>query len=275
MRGAMTTLPTTEDRTYRTLKFITKSLASLIPGFGGTASELFDLIVKDPSAKRRDEFIEDLSRRLDKIVEEGKLDPRALLNDSGVSALLLQAVQISMRTEGLRKFEALRNTTARGLCAASSEDRSPAYVVMGVLDRLTDYHLIALRWEMSPSPTYSIGQVNAGASIHRLHYGQPTTDDPATLKEPHLVLSAGNLRRYVEAQSYRNFRLAKFDLIAMGLLEPVQKQAYAEIRPGVQALRPTGEIAGYQLSELGRFIVTYASEDDDADVKRANINAGP
>lgn len=62
--------------------------------------------------------------------------------------------------------------------------------------------------------------------------------------------------RYVEQQSVLNFRLAYADLAAMGLLTAIPEQEfYTENHR--QKQRPTGKIAGYSASELGKFVVQY------------------
>jgi len=257
--------PGPDDGAYKALKFITKSLASLVPGFGGTASELFDLLIADPASVRRDRFIEDLARRLDQLTETGRIDPRSLINDPSVSALLLHAVQIATRSEGEEKIKSLREAAARGTMAANEMERSPAYVVIGIIDRLTDYHIILLKWKAGPPRSYTYGQVKNGA-FDNLHFGLPTVADRHQLKEPHKVFDFEGVVRYVEAQSHRNFMLAEADLIALGLLAPVlKKETYVDERRRTQT-RTTPEVASYKVSELARFILSYIESTLEEDV---------
>lgn len=126
---------------------------------------------------------------------------------------------------------------------------------MGIIDRLTDYHIIRLRWEVKPQRSYTYGQVKAG-NFESLHFGQPTFPDPSVLKHPTEIFNFEGVVRYVEQQSVLNFRLAYADLAAMGLLTAVPEQeTYIEGR--YQKRRPTGKIAGYIASELGKFVVQY------------------
>jgi hypothetical protein len=249
--------PSPDDGSYKALKFLTKSLASLVPGFGGTLGELFDLLVADPAMKRRDGFMLDLARRLDELAEANRFDVTRIIGDPGLSALLLHAAQIAARSEGKEKLAALREAAVRGSAAPDEESRSPAYVVMGIIDRLTDYHIILLRWESTPRRSYAYGQVNNGA-FDGLHYGQPTVGDPSLLKSPHRVFNFEGVSRYVETQSHQNFKLARLDLIALGLLEPVL--AREQVSDGRRVTtKVTPQVAGHRISELGKFVLAYVS----------------
>ena len=250
------TQPTSGERSYKVLKFLTKALAQFLPpGASGTASELFDLLVSDPAIKRRDRFITDLAARLEELAEKAVFDPASLIENDDISAFLLHAVQIAVRSRGAEKLEALREVAARGTIASDEEERAPAYVAMGIIDRLTDYHIIRLRWEVKPRRSYTYGQVKAG-NFESLHFGQPTFPDPSLLKRPTEIFNFEGVVRYVEQQSVLNFRLAYADLAAMGLLTAIPEQeTYVEDHR--QKQRPTGKIAGYVASELGKFVVQY------------------
>ncbi len=121
------------------------------------------------------------------------------------------------------KLEALKEVAARGTIANDEEERAPAYVALGIIDRLTEFHIIRLQWEVKPRRSYTYGEVKAG-NFEGLHFGQPTFSDPSVLKNPTEVLNFQGTIRYVEKQSVLNFRLAYADLAAMGLLTAVPEQ---------------------------------------------------
>ena len=251
------TKPNSEERSFKVMKFMAKSLLQLLPpGASGTATELFDLLVSDPAVKRRDRFIMDLAERLEVLAEKAVFDPASLIENDDVSAFLLHAVQIAVRSRGAEKLEVLREVAARGTIAGDDDERAPAYVAMGIIDRLTDYHIIRLRWEAKPQRSYTYGQVKAG-NFQSLHFGQPTFSDRSLLKRPVEVFNFEGVVRYVEQQSVLNFRMAYADLAAMGLLTAVPEQE-AYIEDNHQKKRPTGKIAGYIVSELGKFVVQYS-----------------
>lgn len=86
-----------------------------------------------------------LADRLDEIAKSNQFNPAAILGNDDISAFLMQSIQISVRSSGKRKLEALREAAVRGTIAPTNEQRAPGYVALGILDRLTDYHIILLR----------------------------------------------------------------------------------------------------------------------------------
>lgn len=64
-----------QEHLYRVSRFLVKATAgALAPvGLNGLVVELFDLLVSDPAAKRRDRFMEGLARRLYSLEAEGRI----------------------------------------------------------------------------------------------------------------------------------------------------------------------------------------------------------
>ncbi len=256
------TKPTPGEGAYKALRFLSKAAAGTLPGgLGGLASEFFDLVVADPAARRRDRFLMEIASRLDALAERDRFDVRKMLDSDEVSALLLHSIQIAIRTRGQHKIEALREATVRGTVAESDEQREPGYVVLGIIDRLTDHHLIILKWKSTTHRQYTVADVNNGVkgTFDRLLYGQPTFDDPTQLKHPQQVSGFGEPERFVEHQTWQNFRLAHADLVALGLLTPIYKQEFS-VENYRQKSRQTSKVIGHEVSELGKFVVSYTAK---------------
>jgi len=123
--------------------FLAKSGLSLLPG-GGILAELLTLVVANPATKRRDAFLMDLSRRIEDLEKQGRIDLTELARDETVSAIILQAAQIAQRSVGEAKIEALKLAAVKGAIHESSE-RYLSLIVLGVLDRLTEAHVKLLK----------------------------------------------------------------------------------------------------------------------------------
>ena len=201
---------------------------------------------------------------MEELAEQQLLDPVRLLQNEDVSAFLLQAIQIVSRSNGSEKLKALREAALRGTVASNDIERAPGYVVLGIIDRMTDYHIIRLRWEVGPTPSRTQGEI-IGGKFDSLHFGQTTYGDPSELKSPKTIFQAGGVTRYVESQSALNFKLAHADLVAMGLLQPI-------LKPEIQTdgwqrnVRLTPEIKGYRPSELGKFVISYIEDVSDSSI---------
>lgn len=130
--------PSADEGLFKVAGFLAKSTIGLMPG-GSVLAELLTLVVADPAGKRRDRFLMDLAAR----VEAQQLDLKELASDERVSAIVLTAVQVAQRSTGEEKLRSLREATMRGLTHVSERDRT--LLALGIVDRLTDPHIVSLR----------------------------------------------------------------------------------------------------------------------------------
>lgn len=253
------------EQLYKLSKFLAKSVAGVLApvGLAAITTELFDLIVGDPAAKRRDRFLMDLARRIDGLADEGRLTLNDLKDNEEVAALLFRAAQAAMRSSGEKKFSAIRECALKGLLSANAKNASLAQIVVGLLDRMTEYHVILLYWESRAHPSYRLGRIQAedGDEARRsFFYGQPVFMDPKELEAPVAVFTYMKWGLYVERDDDTAFRLARADLAALGLLRPVlMVEQYLDGREFKR--RTTPEIDRYELSELGRLVCGFMTSD--------------
>lgn len=251
---------------YKILRFLGKSsLAALATGgLSSVASELFDLLVSDPTAKRRDRFLVELGRRIESLEKAGKLSLADLIDNQEAAALLIRATQAAVRSSGEQKLIALRETAAKGLVGAASGASGPAQVVVGMLDRMTEHHIVRLVWErqIHHQPKLSEYSDPLNVDAHRSKfYGHPVSLDPETLTDPVQIYSPGDLKLYVERADNLAFQLAHADLVAMGLFQPVLRREKEQVGRNV-VTRVTPQITGYQISQLGQTVCAFLAEDD-------------
>ncbi len=120
-----------------------KGLLSMIPFVGGVEAELLGLL-SSPLAQRRDDWWEDLERRLRNLegqVEGFRFDDLGK-NEQFVSATL-HATQVALRTHQAEKLEALRNAVLNiAIGNAPSEDLQ--MVFLNLVDSFTPMHMKAL-----------------------------------------------------------------------------------------------------------------------------------
>ncbi len=135
-----------------------KGLASMIPLVGGAASELLGLL-SSPISQRRDDWFEDLARRLHDLegtVEGFRFDDLAK-NEQFVSATL-QATQAALRTNQKEKLEALKNAVLH-VASGSAPNESRQTAFLALVDRLSPDHLHILeRIQYAPSNGLSRGE---------------------------------------------------------------------------------------------------------------------
>lgn len=249
------------ERAYSLSRFLGKTLsATLAPvGLSEISSELIDLLVADPAVKRRDRFISDLERRIRSLEEDGSLSISDLENNEEVAALLFRSIQVAMHSSGQKKLLAVREAAINGIISAAGQNANPAQMIVNLIDQMTEYHIILLVWENSARQSYTVAQVRdeGGEEARRAcFYGQSVFTDPSKLNFPVCIYDWGDLRLYVEQSDYTAFKIAHTGLVAMGLLRPVlRKESYTVDR--VVERRTTPEIAGYEVSDLGKFVYSF------------------
>ncbi len=207
------TKKTADEKAYETLKFITKSLVQLVPGFGGTASEFFDLVVANPAIIRRDRFMMELAQRLDSLVEQGRLELKDFLNNEEASILLTQSIQTALRSRGKLKIEALKNATINGLLHKPGEGHL-GLLVVGLIDRLAEPHISMLR-EFSSLPETDKKMTYDKATM--LGVSLSTTPAKMTTPRPTINLDKGK-QQYFDDRNRQINQLIVSDLMSMGLL---------------------------------------------------------
>jgi len=141
-----------DDVTYA----VKKGIAGLAP-LGG---ELFELLTS-PLARRRDDWLEDLERRLrdlEKKVERFRFEDLAT-NDQFVSTTLV-ATQAALKTHQPEKLDALKNAVVNvALGHESDSDRQQQF--LSLLDRFSATHLVLLRFLNNPAEYFR----SAGKSV--------------------------------------------------------------------------------------------------------------
>jgi len=128
-----------------------RGLLAMVP-FGNVVSELWALL-GPPVAQRRDDWLQDLARRLRDL--EGKIDGFRFddlgKNEQFVSATL-QATQAALRTHQSEKLAALRNAVMNAAVGrAPSEDLQ--LIFLNFVDSFTPAHLKILAFFQHPDNT--------------------------------------------------------------------------------------------------------------------------
>ena len=133
-------LPKTPDL-YEVRHVALKAVASLVPG----GSELVGLLTS-PLAQRRDDWFEDLERRLRDLegrVEGFRFDD--LRNNEQFISATLQATQAAIKTHQKEKLEALRNAVLNVAIGQSPGD-DLQLIFLTIIDAFTPKHLQVLRF---------------------------------------------------------------------------------------------------------------------------------
>jgi hypothetical protein len=136
-------LPTRTSADYA--HTIAKAALSAIPVIGGTAAEIFALVIAPPLELRRDEWLEELYCALKSLEErEDGFKIENLSQDERFISATLRATQIALRTHQNEKRNALRNALLNVVCDKTLDEETETFF-LGLVEDFTLTHIEAMR----------------------------------------------------------------------------------------------------------------------------------
>jgi hypothetical protein len=146
-RKPLPTTPELEDHRAAVIK----GALHEIPILGSVLAAEMDLILVPPLSRRRDEWLEDLARRLHDL--EGRVAGfkfEDLANNEQFVSATMQATQAALRTHQAEKLDALKNTVLNTALDKVPDDNRRA-VFLALIDRLTPIHVSLLKGFQNPA----------------------------------------------------------------------------------------------------------------------------
>jgi len=123
---------------------------SLIPVVGGSAKEIFNVIIAPPLAKRQAEWMEKVVEKLkelEKTVEDFKIEN--LSENENFITIVTHATLIAIRNHQKEKLEALRNATLNSALSPMVEE-DLQLLFLNCIDELTPWHMRVLKFLDNP-----------------------------------------------------------------------------------------------------------------------------
>jgi hypothetical protein len=180
-----------------------KALLSAVPGLGGPAAELFDLIIKPPLEKRRAKWFEQIAQavqRLEHQIDGFKIEN--LAGDPQFVSILMQASMAALRTHQQEKLEALKNAVLNSALPTRPED-DMQFIFLQHVDSFTEWHLRILAFLQDPRRV-----MTEQGTIDRVHKGDESL-------QPYFNITFPQLRDHTWMRGY----IVK-DLVNRGLANP-------------------------------------------------------
>ncbi|MCY9593963.1 hypothetical protein PC41400_14770 [Paenibacillus chitinolyticus] len=118
-----------------------KSTISAIPAVGGFLSEYFGLVVTSPAEKRKENILVMLDQRLNELNNKIEtFDIYSLSNNEAFLSVVLQAINISIRTHQIEKRAALLNAVSNS-ALTNSIDENRQQMFLSFIDSFNEWHL--------------------------------------------------------------------------------------------------------------------------------------
>lgn len=141
---------------------LVKGAIGAIPIAGGAGAELFQMIVTPPLEKRRQEWMEDVGRALNRLHEEEKIEWEAIQDDPAFITAVMHASQVAIRNHQEEKRNALRNAVLN-IALGKEPDEIRQLIFLNLIDRLTVTHLRMLKVFQAPDKHVDIGNITMGS----------------------------------------------------------------------------------------------------------------
>lgn len=123
-----------------------------MPWVGGTAAELFGIVIAPPLAKRRDKWLEGLAADLrDLEAKVAGFSIAALSSNEEFVTAVMHATTAAMKNHQKEKLDALRNAVVNSALQRSA-DAHLHLLFLGWVDSLTPLHLRVLKLLSEPKP---------------------------------------------------------------------------------------------------------------------------
>ena len=151
-----------------------KAVMALIPSIGGTAAELFSMVIAPPLEKRRNQWLDDIAERLKSLEEvvDGFRVEDLSQNETFITTMM-HATQAAIRNHQQEKLEALRNAVLNAAMPKDTED-DRRLMFLNFIDELTPWHLRLLHFFDDPE---------TWGSQHNINYPNWNSGGPDTILE--------------------------------------------------------------------------------------------
>ena len=138
---------TKKDHVYTAVK----TILGQIPVVGGAGSELFNILVTPPLEKRRQEWMEEVTKSLYELNERGSLEIEKLIENDLFIDVIMKTSSIAIRNSKLLKKEALKNALLNTVIL-ENPDESLIQIFLNLIDNFTEWHIKILIFSKDPSP---------------------------------------------------------------------------------------------------------------------------
>lgn len=145
-----------------------KTALAAIPYVGGPAAELFQLVIKLPLERRRDEWMRSVGEKLQELEQLG-VDVAGLSESEEFVTAALHASSLALRTHHQEKLEALRNAVLNVAIQQAPED-ALQHMFFQWIESMSPLHLRLLKYFQAP-PTNS--NISMGALANTLEQNIP------------------------------------------------------------------------------------------------------
>ena len=139
--------PSIEPTSEKAHRFV-RATISAVPTIGGPALEVFNAIIQSPIEKRRDQWMLEVTDKINDLIEKNILSIDDLENNENFITTLIHASSVAIRQHKDEKLKALKNTVFNSI--NTSIDQEIQKIFINFIDSFTTLHITILKLYQSP-----------------------------------------------------------------------------------------------------------------------------
>lgn len=140
--------PTVEPESEKTHRVI-RSAMSAVPVLGGTLVEVFNSLIESPMAKRKTEWMLQVTEAINYLFEKGIVTEEGLQQNDRFFTTLMHASSAALKNHEKEKLEALRNAVINSALPDAPDD-TMQQIFLNLIDSCTSWHIVLLKLFQSP-----------------------------------------------------------------------------------------------------------------------------
>lgn len=156
----------TSEKAHR----MTRASLAAVPALGGTLVEAFNALIEPPMARRKTEWMVQVTDALNQLFEKGILTEEDLQTNEKFFTTLVHASNVAIRNHEKEKLDALRNAVLNSALPGAPDD-TLQQLFLNLVDSCTSWHIALLRLFQGPEqwatqnghkfPSWSTGGLTA------------------------------------------------------------------------------------------------------------------
>lgn len=156
----------TDEKVHR----VARAAISSIPALGGALTEAFSALIEPPMARRKTQWMVDVTDAINELYEKGFITESDLQSNEKFFTTLVHASSTAIRNHESEKLKALKNAVLNS-ALPKAPDATMQQLFLNLLDSCTSWHIALLRlfqgpeqWAISNNikfPSWSMGGLTA------------------------------------------------------------------------------------------------------------------
>lgn len=128
---------------------LTRAALSSIPVLGGSAVEAFNALIEPPMARRKTQWMIDVTEAINELFEKGLVPLEELLKNEKFFTTLVHASNIAIRNHQQQKLDALKNAVLNSALPDPPDD-TLQQLFLNFVDSCTSWHIALLKLFKDP-----------------------------------------------------------------------------------------------------------------------------